>query len=273
MPELPEVEVTRLGISPYVEGKTISKIKVHKSKLRLPIDRKITKNLPGQKINTLSRCSRYLLLNTNAGTLLIHLGMTGHLKLLSKPAKPGNHDIFDIVFKDQKVLRYNDVRRFGMIIWTNTDPYKHKFLKDIGPDPLAAGFNGDYLFQKSRNRKISVKQLIMDSKAVAGIGNIYANESLFISRIDPLSPAGKLSKNKYDILTNTIKKVLSKAIKTGRAAMNFQLDKEWAGYFPQELMVYKREGKACRICKNSIERTVIGQRSTFFCRKCQKKTG
>jgi len=177
MPELPEVEVTRLGISPYAVGKTISKIRIYTPKLRLPISDLLTKNLPNQKIISIARCSRYLLINTKTGTLIMHLGMTGYINILSKPAKPGKHDIFDIVFKDRTILRYNDVRRFGMIIWTDADPHKHRFLKDIGPDPLTAGLT-EAICSKSRNRKVPVKQLIMNSRIVAGIGNIYANESL-----------------------------------------------------------------------------------------------
>jgi len=271
MPELPEVEVTRLGIAPYINGNTITRITVYNPDLRLQVPDKISAKISGQKINNITRCSRYLLLNMKAGTLIMHLGMTGNINILSKPAKPGKHDIFDIVFKDRTILRYNDVRRFGMIIWTDADPHKHRFLKDIGPDPLTAGFNGGYLFQKSRNRKVPVKQLIMNSRIVAGIGNIYANESLFISKIHPLTPSGKLSKKSGDRLACTIKKVLKKAVKNGAKIMGFKPDKEWGGYFPQKLKVYQREGKECSVCKRTIERIVIGQRSTFFCSTCQKQ--
>ncbi len=272
MPELPEVEVTRLGISPYIEGNIISKIKVYTSKLRLPVPKGIVKKLSKQRINSISRCSRYLLFNTQKGTLILHLGMTGHLNILSKPAKSDKHDIVDIMFKDQTVLRYNDVRRFGLLIWTETNPLTHKLLKDIGPDPLTEKVKGKYLFQKSRNRKIPIKQFIMNNRIVAGVGNIYANESLFISRIHPLTPAGNLSQTSFNRLVRAIKNVLEKSVKTGIAAMNFEPGKVWTGYFPQKLNVYKREGLCCKTCKNTVEKIVIGQRSTFFCGKCQKPT-
>ena len=177
MPELPEIEVTRRGILPYIEGNTVSRVKIYNPKLRLPVPSEIIANLKGQKINSITRISRYLLFNTNTGTLILHLGMTGYLRILSKTSKPEKHDHLDIVFKNKIVLRFNDVRKFSIITWAHTDPLKHKLLKNIGPDPLTDNFNGKYLFQESRSRKVSIKQFIMDNKNVAGVGNIYANES------------------------------------------------------------------------------------------------
>lgn len=271
MPELPEIEVTRRGILPYIEKNTVSRVRVYSPKLRLPIPNEIIADLKGQEINCITRISRYLLFNTKAGTLILHLGMTGYLRILSKPSKSEKHDHFDIVFKNKIVLRFNDVRKFGIIVWTNTNPLKHKLLKKIGPDPITDNFNGDYLFQESRNRKTSIKPFIMDNKNVAGIGNIYANESLFISGIHPLTPAGKLSKKSCGNLAASIKKVLLKAIKNGIKNMDFYPDGKWSGYFSQELRVYQQEGKKCRVCKHTIERIVIGKRASFVCRKCQKK--
>jgi formamidopyrimidine-DNA glycosylase len=273
MPELPEIEVTRRGILPYIEKNTVSRVKIYNPKLRLPISSKIIADLKGQKINSITRVSRYLLFNTNAGTLILHLGMTGYLRILSELSKAGKHDHLDIVFKDKIVLRFNDVRKFGIIIWAGTDPLKHKLLKNIGPDPLTDNFNGKYLFQESRSRKVSIKQFIMDNKNVAGVGNIYANESLFICGIHPLIPAGKLSKKSCDKLVAALKKVLSKAIRNGIKKTDFYPDRKWSGYFSQELRVYQQEGKKCRVCGHTIMRIAIGQRATFYCKKCQKKPG
>jgi formamidopyrimidine-DNA glycosylase len=271
MPELPEIEVTRRGILPYIEKNTVSRVKIYNPKLRLPISSEIIASLKGQKINSITRVSRYLLFNTNAGTLILHLGMTGYLCILSEPSKAGKHDHLDMVFKDKIVLRFNDVRKFGIIIWAGTDPLKHKLLKNIGPDPLTDNFNGKYLFQESRSRKVSIKQFIMDNKNVAGVGNIYANESLFTCGIHPLTPAGKLSKKTCEKLVTAIKKVLSKAIKNGVRKTDFYPGREWTGYFSQKLKVYQQEGKKCRVCGHTIMRIAIGQRSTFYCKKCQKK--
>jgi formamidopyrimidine-DNA glycosylase len=273
MPELPEVEVTRLGISPYAEGKTISEIKIYTPKLRLPISVEIAANLTGQKIESITRCSRYLLFNTKTGTLIMHLGMTGYLRILSEPSKAGKHDRFDIIFKDRTVLRFNDIRKFGLLIWTDENPYKHKLLMGMGHDPLNDELNSEYLFQKTRNRKISVKQFIMDNKNVAGVGNIYANESLFTCGIHPLTPAGKLSKKSCEKLVTAIKKVLSKAIRNGIKKTDFYPGREWPGYFSQKLMVYQQEGKKCKVCGHTITRIAIGKRATFYCKKCQKKPG
>jgi len=273
MPELPEIEVTRRGISPYIEENTVSRVKIYSPKLRLPISSEIIANLKGQKINSITRISRYLLFNTNAGTLIMHLGMTGYLRILSEPSKAEKHDQLDIIFKDKIVLRFNDVRKFGLITWTDTAPLKHKLLINIGLDPLTDKFNGKYLFQISRNRKISIKQFIMNNKNMAGVGNIYANESLFTCGIHPLTPAGKLSKKSCEKLVATIKKVLSKAIKTGIKKTDFYPDREWSGYFPQELKVYQQEGKKCGVCGHTIIQIKINQRATFYCNKCQKKPG
>jgi formamidopyrimidine-DNA glycosylase len=271
MPELPEIEVTLRGILPYIEENTVSRVKIYNPKLRLPISSEIIDNLKGQKINSITRVSRYLLFNTDAGTLLLHLGMTGHLLIRSKLLAPGKHDHLDMVFKDKIVLRFNDVRKFGIIIWTGTDPLKHKLLKNIGPDPLTDNFNEKYLFRESRSRKVSIKQFIMDNKNVAGVGNIYANESLFTCGIHPLTPAGKLSKKNCGKLVTAIKKILSKAIKNGVKKTDFYPDREWSGYFSQKLKVYQQEGKKCRVCGHTIMRIAIGQRATFYCKKCQKK--
>ena len=271
MPELPEIEVTLREILPYIEKNTVSRVKIYNPKLRLPIPNEIIANLKGQKINSITRVSRYLLFNTNTGTLILHLGMTGYLRILSEPSKAEKHDHLDMVFKDKIVLRFNDVRKFGIIIWAGTNPLKHKLLKNIGPDPLTDNFNGKYLFHESRSRKVSIKQFIMDNKNVAGVGNIYANESLFTCGIHPLTPAGKLSKKTCEKLVTAIKKILSKAIKNGVKKTDFYPDREWSGYFSQKLKVYQQEGKKCRVCGHTIMRIAIGQRSTFYCKKCQKK--
>jgi len=271
MPELPEVEVTRRGILPHAQGKTVAKVKIHHPKLRLPIPNKIITRLQNQKISRIVRVGKYLLFHTAAGTLIFHLGMTGYLSLLSKTKSREKHDHFDLVFQDNTVLRYHDSRKFGLIRWTDTDPLRHHLLKAIGPDPLTNQFTGKYLYGKSRNRKIAVKPFIMDAKIVAGIGNIYACEALFAAGIHPATPAGKLSEKKCAGLVQAIKKVLRKAIETGTAIMVFQPDREWSGYFLQNRAVYQRAGAPCKNCGVLIEKIRMGQRSAFFCGKCQRQ--
>lgn len=269
MPELPEVEVTRLGISRHVIGNKIAAVSVHSAKLRSLIPPDLANLLAGQKIDSVERRGKYLILSCSAGSLLLHLGMTGHLRILPGDRSAGPHDHFDILFSTGIILRLNDVRRFGSIHWTSNDPMQHKLLAGIGPEPLTSTFTGDYLYHRSRGRKVAVQRFIMDGAVVAGVGNIYAAESLFRCGILPTTLAGDLSQTDCRKLAEAIKEVLSASIATGRSAMDFSREGDKLAYFSQRLYVYDREGKPCRECGGAIRRGRLGNRSTFFCPACQ----
>jgi formamidopyrimidine-DNA glycosylase len=269
MPELPEVEVTRLGISPHLVGNSVAGVSVHSAKLRAMVPPELSGLLVGQNIQSVQRRGKYLILNCRAGSLLLHLGMTGHLRLLPGSRAPGPHDHLDILFNSGIILRLNDVRRFGSIHWTTSDPLQHKLLAGIGPEPLTGAFNGEYLYRRSRGRRVAVQRFIMDAGVVAGVGNIYAAESLFRCGLLPTTLAGDLSAENCAKLVNCIKETLATSIATG-SSMDFSREEEKLAYFPQELFVYDREGKPCRTCGSPIERGRLGNRSTFFCTVCQR---
>jgi len=270
MPELPEVEVTRLGISRHLIGNAVSGVFVHSSKLRTMVPPELATLLTGQNIQSIQRRGKYLILNCRAGSLLLHLGMTGHLRILPGSRTPGPHDHLDILFSSGIILRLNDVRRFGSIHWTAADPMQHKLLAGIGPEPLTEEFTGAYLHQRSRGRKVAVQRFIMDSAVVAGVGNIYAAESLFRCGLLPTTLAGSLPPGDCRKLVSAIKETLSTSIAAGTSTMDFCREDDKLVYFPQELFVYDREGKPCRSCGGSIQRGRLGTRSTFFCPVCQK---
>lgn len=270
MPELPEVETVRLGITPKLIHQRIKNIIIRQPKLRYPIPTHLKKTLPGLTIHAISRRSKYLLLETELGHLIIHLGMSGCIHTLLQPPKADKHDHVDLTFDNGLCLRYHDPRRFGMILWTPEAIDQHPLLMHLGPEPLTDTFDGTILYDKSRKRHVSIKQFIMDSKTVVGVGNIYASESLFQAGISPKRPAGKVSLPRYELLADTIKSVLSKAIKAGGTTLkDFSSVSGKPGYFQQELFVYGREGQACYHCGNNIRKFTQGQRSTFYCPTCQ----
>ncbi|HEY3644090.1 MAG TPA: bifunctional DNA-formamidopyrimidine glycosylase/DNA-(apurinic or apyrimidinic site) lyase, partial [Gammaproteobacteria bacterium] len=205
MPELPEVETARRGITPYLKGKRVQAVTVRDRRLRWPIPPALLKELPGQRIESVDRRGKYLLLRTAAGTALLHLGMSGSLRVLPSDTPPQKHDHVDLVMETGKVLRLRDPRRFGTLLWTRDDPEKHKLLKDLGPEPLGDDFDGGHLFEASRGRKVAVKQFIMDSHIVVGVGNIYASESLFLAAIKPQRAAGRVTAKEYAALVRSIK--------------------------------------------------------------------
>jgi formamidopyrimidine-DNA glycosylase len=268
MPELPEVEVTRLGISPHLIGTSVTGVSVHSAKLRSMVPPELAGLLTGQRIQSIQRRGKYLILCCRAGSLLLHLGMTGHLRILPGGRAPGPHDHLDILFSSGIILRLNDVRRFGSIHWTASDPLQHKLLAGIGPEPLTDAFSGEYLYQRSRGRNVAVQRFIMDSAVVAGVGNIYAAESLFRCGELPTTLAGSLNLARCRKLVDAIKETLSTSIATG-SSMDFCREGDKLAYFPQELFVYDREGKPCRRCAGSIQRGRLGTRSTFSCPSCQ----
>jgi formamidopyrimidine-DNA glycosylase len=268
MPELPEVEVTRLGISRHLIGNSVAGVAVHSAKLRAMVPPELAGLLTGQHIQSVQRRGKYLILNCRAGSLLLHLGMTGHLRILPGSRAPGPHDHLDILLDTGVILRLNDVRRFGSIHWTTSDPLQHKLLAGIGPEPLTDDFSGEYLHRRSRGRRVAVQRFIMDAGIVAGVGNIYAAESLFRCGLLPTVLAGDLSAEDCRKLVLCIKETLATSIATG-SSMDFSREEEKLAYFPQELFVYDREGKPCRSCGGAIVRGRLGTRSTFYCPHCQ----
>lgn len=271
MPELPEVETTLRGIKPHLEQQEIRYITVRHSQLRWPIPADIAVKLSGQKITQLRRRGKYLLLTLSCGTLILHLGMSGRLKILQEPAPPPQkHDHVDIGFANGVLLRFTDPRRFGAILWYGGDPSQHALLKNLGPEPLERNFSGQYLWQLARSRKLPIKSFIMDAKVVVGVGNIYANEALFLAGIHPLAPAASLSLAQYHELVATIKTVLRQAIKQGGTTLkDFYNSEGKPGYFATQLTVYGREGLPCLRCKTLLQSLRIAQRSTVYCPQCQ----
>lgn len=269
MPELPEVEVTRLGISEHLVGARITDVAVHSQKLRSKVPPELARVLSGQVIQSVRRRGKYLVVTCQAGSLLLHLGMTGHLRLVPGAGSAGPHDHFDLGLDSGLKLRLNDVRRFGSLHWTTADPLQHELLRGIGPEPLTELFSAEYLYRKSRGRKVALQRFLMDGAVVAGIGNIYAAESLFRSRLLPDTLAGTLSAADCSRLCAAIKETLSVSIAAGRSAMDFRQPQEKLAYFPQQLLVYGRQAKPCRECGTPILRGRLGNRSTFYCANCQ----
>lgn len=271
MPELPEVETTRRGIAPHVTGNKVTEVRVRDARLRWPVSPALAHQLPGQVIIGVERRAKYLLLRTARNCLVLHLGMSGSLRIVSSETPAGKHDHFDVVFSNRLCLRLRDPRRFGAAIWITGDPEQHPLLANLGPEPLQAGFDGDYLFRHAGGRRIAIKQFIMDSHIVVGVGNIYASEALFLAGIHPLRAAGRISRTRYEILANAIKQVLHMAIENGGTTLrDFYASDGAPGYFKQQLRVYGREGLPCASCGRSIVLTRQGQRATYYCARCQR---
>lgn len=271
MPELPEVETTRLGIEPHTKGKTITESIVRHHGLRQPVSPDLDE-IHGTSVLHIDRRSKYLLLNlADQSTLLIHLGMSGSLRITSPADDWKKHDHIALTLSGGKQLRYHDPRRFGMFLRLHGDPYVHPLLENLGPEPLGPSFTPDHLAHACRIRKAAIKTTIMDAKVVVGVGNIYASESLFRAGIRPATPAHKVSKNRLAILTTAIREVLAEAIRQGGTTLRDFLHSDGQpGYFRQKLMVYDRKGQPCRTCNTPIRHAVMGQRSTYWCPMCQK---
>lgn len=271
MPELPEVETTCRGIRPHITGKTIAKVIIRQNQLRWPVTEKLAESLPGQIIQNVDRRAKYLLLKTNkADTIMIHLGMSGSLRIVNTECAPGKHDHVDFVFSHDTVLRYNDTRRFGAIMLTSNPIHLHQLVFSLGPEPLSDEFTGKHLFDLSKNRKSRIKSFIMDSHNVVGVGNIYASESLFMAGIHPARQAGRISLKRYEKLSECIKQVLQQAIEQGGTTLrDFVNEQGKPGYFQQSLSVYGRAGEACIQCSSAIKQMKIAQRASFYCSSCQ----
>lgn len=271
MPELPEVETTRRGIEPHIINSKIVQVDIHNSNLRWPVATELPDLITNRKVLRVTRRGKYLVLHFENGCLLWHLGMSGSLRIVDTPIDRQKHDHIEITFANKKRLRFNDPRRFGCVLWTDEDIELHKLIHHLGPEPLTNDFNSDYLFQKSRKKTQKIKSWIMDSKVVVGVGNIYANESLFLSAINPNKPAGKLTKANCELLVDNIKTVLTKAITQGGTTLrDFVGGDGKPGYFAQELNVYGKEGTPCPKCQKPLTLRKIAQRATVYCTLCQK---
>lgn len=271
MPELPEVETTRRGIEPHLVGSRVQQLVVRQHQLRWPVPKRLGSYLRNTRITAVQRRAKYLLVTTELGTLIIHLGMSGSLRMVDAAASPGPHDHVDLVICTGERLRYTDPRRFGAWLWTRAEPTRHPLLKHLGPEPLGDAFDGRYLFRQSRGRKLAVKSMLMDSRIVAGVGNIYANEALFRAGIHPGRRAGRVSERRYQVLAEAVREVLSQAILQGGTTLrDFVGGEGKPGYFRQALQVYAQTGRPCRACATPIREIRTGQRSTFYCPRCQR---
>ena len=275
MPELPEVETTRRGLSPCVEGRRVTRVLLRRPDLRWPIPREIESLLPGQRISAVRRRAKYLLLDTEAGSALLYLGMSGSLRLLSEDTPVRKHDHVDIVLGQDRsdagpVLRFNDPRRFGCLLWQAAGDV-HPLLAKLGPEPLSDAFDGDSLFALSRQRKAPVKAFLMDQSVVVGVGNIYATEALFIAGISPVRAAGKVAHERYVALAEVVKRILKRAIDRGGTTLRDFISPDGApGYFEQELLAYGRGGQPCPRCGHALRQASISQRATVWCARCQR---
>jgi len=270
MPELPEVETTLRGIQPYLLNQRIGRINVREARLRWLVSTGINA-AEGQVVDRLQRRGKYLLLHLSRGGLLIHLGMSGSLRVLEEFTAPGKHDHFDIELENGCFLRFNDPRRFGALLWSAKHIEQHPLLRNLGPEPLSVEFTAEYLYKRSRNRRLAIKNFVMDGHVVVGVGNIYASEALFMAGIHPSRQAGRISRQRYAGLVEAIRDVLERAIRQGGTTLRDFVGSDGApGYFAQELLVYDRAGKGCFQCNTPIKHKVIGQRSSYYCVVCQR---
>lgn len=274
MPELPEVETTRRGIAPYIEGQTIAQVIIRNARLRWPVPDELPELLTGLTIRAVTRRAKYLLLDCGAGTLIVHLGMSGSLRILPlnlvKVELPGKHDHFDLVLQEQTVLRLRDPRRFGAVLWHTGDVLQHPLLQNLGPEPLTADFNAVQLFERTRGSRTNIKQTLMNQHVVVGVGNIYANEALFLAGINPKVAAGRIAAARYGGLVQAVKQTLQQAIEAGGSSLRDFVNSDGSpGYFQQYYWVYGRAGQRCKKCANIIKQIRLGQRSSFYCSACQ----
>ena len=270
MPELPEVETTRAGLEPHLSGRVVRAATLRRPDLRWPIAGEVESLLPGQRIEAVRRRAKYLLLDTAAGSALLHLGMSGSLRVLPGDTPPRPHDHVDLVLDGGRVLRFNDPRRFGCLLWQAPGTV-HPLLQALGPEPLGPAFDGDWLFRLSRGRRAPVKTFLMDQAVVVGVGNIYAAEALFASGISPLRPAGSVSRDRYRRLAEAVRAVLGAAIQRGGTTLRDFISPDGsAGYFVQELAVYGRGGAPCPRCGARLREARIGQRASVWCGRCQR---
>ncbi|MBI3041437.1 MAG: bifunctional DNA-formamidopyrimidine glycosylase/DNA-(apurinic or apyrimidinic site) lyase [Betaproteobacteria bacterium] len=271
MPELPEVETTRRGLEPLLVGQRIRAAVVRDRRMRQPVPRRLPQLVAGAVIRTLTRRGKYLLVDCGTGTLILHLGMSGRLWVVRDGAAPTRHDHFDLVLENGTVVRLRDPRRFGLVLWQPGDPRAHALLANIGPEPLSDAFDGTWLHRVTRRRDAAIKQVLMDGHVVAGVGNIYANEALFRAGIHPRTHANRLSRKRCALLAEKIRETLELAIVAGGSSLRDYVRSDGlAGNYQSQFLVYGRAGEPCRRCGTAIREIRQGQRSTFFCPKCQK---
>ncbi len=271
MPELPEVETSRRGIEPHILNKTIQSIDIRQHKLRWPIPADLPVLAEGRKIRKVCRRAKYIYLKLDNGCIIIHLGMSGSLRICKKGTPAEKHDHIDICTSNNKILRLRDPRKFGCVLWTAEDISQHKLFKDLGPEPLDDIFTADYLHNKARKRSCSIKSFIMNSHVVVGVGNIYASESLFKAGINPKRKAGSVSLARLEKLVTAIKTTLQQSIEQGGTTLkDFTAENGQPGYFAQNLLVYGRAGDECTVCKKTVKQITQQARSTYYCAQCQK---
>ncbi|MFW6346856.1 MAG: bifunctional DNA-formamidopyrimidine glycosylase/DNA-(apurinic or apyrimidinic site) lyase [Halomonas sp.] len=273
MPELPEVETTRRGIAPHIEGREVGEVIVRQPRLRVPVPTDLVERLVGARVGELARRAKYLLVPLEGqapGTLLWHLGMSGSLRIVRVGDLPRKHDHVDLVLDGGVILRYHDPRRFGFVDWLADSPEQDPRLARLGPEPLSTTFDGERLFALSRGRRLAVKPFLMDNAVVVGVGNIYAAEALFLAGIDPRRAAGRISRERYERLAGAVKEVLAAAITQGGTTLrDFVGGTGEPGYFKQRLNVYGRDGQPCRRCGGELRLVTLGQRASVFCSRCQ----
>ncbi|MGH8249613.1 MAG: bifunctional DNA-formamidopyrimidine glycosylase/DNA-(apurinic or apyrimidinic site) lyase [Steroidobacteraceae bacterium] len=271
MPELPEVETTRRGIEPWLVGRRIERLIVREWRLRWRVPRTLPAKLRGAAVQSVGRRAKYLLIGTDAGTLIWHLGMSGSLRVLDAASPPLAHDHVDLVLDSGRCLRFNDPRRFGCLLFTAGDASRHRLLSQLAAEPLSDEFDADVLWRRSRGRRASIKSFIMDSRTVVGVGNIYASEALFRAGIRPRLAAGRVSRERMAALVSAIREVLTEAIDVGGTTLRDYVDPAgMPGYFSRKLFVYERDGRPCRRCGTTIRQVTQGQRSTYWCPGCQR---
>lgn len=271
MPELPEVETTRAGISPHILGQRVQNLQIRQPSLRWVIPSNMAGYFEGNEISALSRRGKYLVLSTQLGSALIHLGMSGSLRICTTDEPLKKHDHWDMCFQNGQILRYHDPRRFGAFLWAGENPGQHKLIATLGPEPIESDFNPDYIYRLSRGRSLAIKNFLMSSQTVVGVGNIYASESLFRAGIHPAKAAGKVSLKRYQTLVAAVKEVLAEAIESGGSTLRDYVNGSGSpGYFQQKLSVYGRTGEPCLECTVPIRQLKIGQRSSFYCPQCQR---
>lgn len=270
MPELPEVETTRRGIEPWLQHHAITDIRIHQSQLRWPIPESVDK-LKGERINSVTRRGKYILINTAPGTAIFHLGMSGSLRISTNEEALRKHDHVEMILSNHASMRFHDPRRFGCLLWQNADDATHPLLAKLGPEPLSTSFDTAHLINATRKRKAPIKNFIMNSEVVVGVGNIYASEALFMAGIRPGRAAGRLTHRECELLITCIKEVLAQSIEQGGTTLRDFINSDGEpGYFQQTLRVYGRAGEACKQCKTTIKQTTLGQRSSFYCPVCQR---
>jgi len=270
MPELPEVETTLRGIEPHLLNQRVARVTVRDPRLRWPVPVEVCR-AEGQSFTGLQRRGKYLLLQLQHGGLIVHLGMSGSLRIVQHATPPEKHDHIDVELENGVLLRFNDPRRFGAFLWVDGDMQSHELLRNLGPEPLSDAFTADYLYQGSRKRSVAIKNFIMNGHVVVGVGNIYASEALFMAGIHPQRAAGRVSRQRYEGLVAAIRDVLSRAIRRGGTTLRDFVNSDGApGYFAQELLVYDRAGSDCLQCGSAIRQKVIGQRSSYYCPACQR---